>query len=253
MKGSPSQSTFTPTRPMVAESPTLIEGLPGHGLVASIAVDLITTQLELTHYGSITAPEFPPVVTFNDGMVRDLVRVYAGADPPVMTLQSDIALPPYSFEALSNSVLNSLSEAFRRAIFIVGAPAESESALGEVFGVATTRTMLETLETAGIPIAEEPGLVGGVTGALINGCYRNDVPAIMLVVKAHPFLPDPGAAQSLIETALEPLVEFDIDTTTLENQAGEIKREMSQIAEHYQRMMEDQQQPGHSATSSMYQ
>ncbi len=223
------------------EHPTLIEGLPGHGLVASIAVDLITRQLGLVHHASIQSDEFPPVVTFTEGLVQDLVRVYAGQDPPVMTLQSDLALPPSALQPVSQCILSDVSSEYQRAIFIAGAPAESEAQIGKVKGVATTEALRDELEQAGIPIAEEAGVVGGITGALVKECYQLDIPATLLIVRAHPYLPDPSAAKSVIETALEPLVEFDIDTTELEEHAEEIRTQMNQIAQQYKQVTEEQQ------------
>lgn len=235
-------ATFEQITDMKATEPTLIEGLPGHGLVASIAVDQITKQLDLNHHGNISADEFPPVVTFKDGMVRDPVRVYGGSNPAVMTLQSDLALPQEAFEPLSRCVLEDLSREFDQAIFLAGAPAENESERGNVTGIATTGTMREKLLNANITLAEEPGLVGGVTGALVQACYHGGVPAATLIVKSHPYLPDPGAAREVIENALEPLVDFDIDSSELEQQAEEIQQQMSQIAQQYQQMVEDQGQ-----------
>ena len=237
-----------------ATAPTLIEGLPGHGLVAAIAVDLITEQLELEHCGNIASDEFPPVVTFEDGLVQDLVRVYASDDPAVMTLESDLALPQPAFEPLSRCVLDELAEEFGQAIFIAGAPAQSEENLGDVTGVATTEPIRDDLVDAGIPIADDLGLVGGITGALVRECYQADVPAALLIVKAHPFLPDPGAARSVIETALEPLVDFDVDTAELEEQAEEIRGRMEQVAKQYQQMIENgDDAPQRTAASGMYQ
>ncbi|MFB6131998.1 MAG: proteasome assembly chaperone family protein [Halanaeroarchaeum sp.] len=235
-------ATYERLTDLDATEPTLVEGLPGHGLVASIAVDQITRQLDLDHVGNIADEEFPPVVTFEHGLVRDPVRVYGGDDPAILTLQSDLALPPQSFEPLAKCVLRDLSEQFSQAIFLAGAPAESDSERGEVAGIATTPGMRDEVEAAGIELGEEPGLVGGVTGALVQACYHGDVPAAVLIVKSHPFLPDPGAAQEVIENALEPLVDFDIDTSELEQQAEEIQQRMTQIAGQYQQMVEDQQQ-----------
>ena len=222
------------------DEPTLIEGLPGHGLVASIAVDQVTKQLGLSHHASIQSSEFPPVVTFDDGLVQDLVRVYAGEDPPVMTLQSDLALPPSAREPVSKCVFSEVATEYQRAIFIAGAPAESEDQLGSVRGVATTEPLREELRAVGVPIAEEHGVVGGITGALVRECYQLEIPATLLIVRAHPHLPDPGAAKAVIETALEPIVEFDIDTTELEEHAEEIRDQMNQIAQQYKQAAEEQ-------------
>ncbi len=229
------------------EAPTLIEGLPGHGLVAAIAVDTITTQLDLQLYGNIASSDFPPVVTFEEGLVHDLVRVYAGTNPSVLTLASDLALPQDSFQPLARCVLEELAEDFHRAIFLAGAPAQSDEQVGEVLGVATDETVREELVAAGISVHQDPGLVGGVTGSLVRECYQAEVPVALLVVRSHPFLPDPSAAKAVIETALEPLVDFDIDTTHLDEQAEEIQQRLQQIAEQYRHMtqehMEDHRQP----------
>ena len=241
MTDQPPVASFDQLTDVEADSPTLIEGLPGHGLVAAIAVDQITTQLDLEHCGNIASDAFPPVVTFEDGLVHDLVRVYAGDDPAVMTLKSDLALPESAFEPLSQCVLEELADEFSRAIFLAGAPAQSEAQIGEVTGVATTDEIKADLLDAGISVPEEPGLVGGITGALVRECYQADVPAALLIVRSHPFLPDPQAAKSVIENALEPLVEFDIDTTELDEQAEEIQQRMQQVAQQYQQMAEDQQ------------
>lgn len=66
---------------VAAESPTLIEGLPGLGTVASIAVDQITDQLDLEMHGHVQIDDFPSVASFSEGRVRETIRVYAGADP----------------------------------------------------------------------------------------------------------------------------------------------------------------------------
>lgn len=223
------------------EEPTLIEGLPGHGLVASIAVNQVTNQLGLSHHASIQSPKFPPVATFDDGLVQELVRVYAGENPPVMTLQSDLALPPDALEPVSKCVLSEVATQYQRAIFIAGAPAESEDQLGSVQGVATSEELREELKGAGVPVAEEHGIVGGITGALVRECYQLEIPAILLIVRAHPQVPDPGAAKSVIETALEPIVEFEIDTTELEDQAEEIQSQMRQIAQQYEQAATEQE------------
>jgi uncharacterized protein len=233
-------ATFEQVKDVTAESPTLIEGLPGHGLVASIAVDQLTKQLSLDHCGNIISDAFPPVVTFEDGLVHDLVRVYAGTNPDVMTLESDLALPQSAFEPLSRCVLEELSDEFSRAIFLAGAPAESEAQIGEVSAVATNEHIRDDLIDAGIPVPEELGLVGGITGSLVRECYHAEIPAALLIVRSHPFLPDPEAAKAVIETALEPLVEFDIDTSELDEQAEEIQQQMQQVAEQYQQMAQEQ-------------
>lgn len=239
---------------MEAGSPTLVEGLPGLGLVASIAVDQITNHLDLEYYGQIRCASLPPVTSYDDGRVQDLVRVYAGSEPSIMTLKSDLMIPSDAFDELSHCVLNDLADEFERAIFLAGAPAQSEDQIGEVTGVATTDGLEAALTDAGIAMAEGTGLIGGVTGALVNECYLHDIPAAVLIVRARAQFPDPAAAQSVIENALEPLLDFDIDTQELQEQADQIQERLQQIAQQYQQAAQQQEaQAAQPPNPSMYQ
>ncbi len=243
------QLTEPATEPM-----TLVEGFPGLGLVASIAVDQMTDQLDLRHHGTIRSEDLPPVTTFEDGRVRDLVRVYAGDDPAVMTLQSDLAIPPDAYRSLSRCILEDLTDEFDRAIFLAGVPAENDGQRGDVAGVATTDAVEDDLRAAGIELAEGTGVLGGVTGALVSACYEADVPAAVLVVRAYPYLPDPAAAQALVENALEPLVDFDVDTTELQDQADEIQQRKQQLAQQLKQMSQQGDGgPQQTPSPSMYQ
>lgn len=234
-------------------APTLVEGLPGLGMVASIAVDQITDQLGLTFHGSIRSDALPPGAAFQDGRVRDLVRVNAGGgDPPVMTLQSDLPIPPEAIDPLSRCVHAELEPEFERAIFLAGAPADSEEEIGDVVGVATDDEMEAALTDAGVPLAEEAGVIGGVTGGLLADCFHEDVPAAVLVVSSNPYIPDPAAARAVIEDALEPLVDFDIDTSDLQEQAAEIQKQKEQIAKQLQQVQQQGQQ-SQPSVQGMYQ
>lgn len=243
---------FEQESPLPGDSPTLVEGLPGRGMVASIAVDQLTDQLGLAYHGSLQSPAFSPVAAFNAGRIREPVRVNAGADPAVMTLESDVPIPEAGIAPLRKCVQDDLAETFDRAIFLVGAPAQTEEDRGEVSGAATTEGVEADLDRAGIDLAEDAGAIGGVTGALVAGCFRANVPAAVLIVRCDPRLPDPEAARSVIESALKPLVEFDIDTSELAEQAEQIQQQKQQLAAQLQQMQGDSDSEP-SQTQAMFQ
>jgi uncharacterized protein len=225
---------------IAVESPTLIEGLPGHGMVASIAVDRITDQLGLQHHGSVHSETLPSVTTFEDGRVRELVRVYAGSESGLLTLQSDVPIPADAFDALAECILSDLADSFGRAVFLAGVPAGDENEHGQVSAVATTDALEADLRDADIALTDGAGVIGGVTGALAQACYHADVPAAILIVQANPYFPDPVAAKALIEEALEPLVDFEVGTAELEEQAAEIRQGKQQIAQQLKRQQGEQ-------------
>lgn len=222
-----------------ADSPTLVVGMPENGVVGSIAVNQITKQLDLELKGNIVSESFPPVTTFGEGRVRDLVQVYAGTDPPLVVPQCDIALPEYASADLAACMVNDLAADFERAIALVGVPAQSEEQVGEVTSIVTDDAAANEVKDAGIPLDSSIGVLGGTSGAVVNDCYHASIPTIALIVRAHPFLPDPEAARAVIEKALEPLVDFDISTQELEEEADNIRRQMEQIAQHYEQLQRD--------------
>ncbi len=239
-----------------AKAPTLIEGLPGHGLVASITVEQIAQQLELEPYGGIRSEEVPPVLSFTDGLVHDTIRVKSGrppgADHDVLTLHGDILLPEESHRPFSQCVLNDLADRIERGIFLAAAPAKTEEEHGKILGVATDEDIKAELLDAGIDLAEGDGLVGGITGALVDACYHQSVPAALLLVRADPYVPDPEAAQLVIDHALEPLVDFEVDTDELLEQAKQIQARKAQIAEQLQHADEGEK-PDSASVAGMFQ
>ncbi|PSG97772.1 ATP-grasp superfamily enzyme [Thermoplasmatales archaeon SW_10_69_26] len=230
----PETCSFERTHEMDGQNPTLIEGLPGMGLVASIAADQVRRNLDLAQIGHLRSGGFPPMASFEDGLVEETMRVYGGTEPAVLTLHSSAPVPEEAVGSLADCVLKDLAHEFQQAIFLVGAPAQSEDQLGQVRGIGTNPGQRERLTEAGIDLAEHTGTIGGVTGALLQACYRAQVPAVALVTRCRPKIPDPGAARSVIENGLEPLVDFDLDTSDLEERDEEIQRRLDEVARQYQ-------------------
>lgn len=235
-----------------AESPTLLVGMPENGVVGSIAINQITKQLDLVQKGNIVSESFPSVTTFGEGYVRDLVRVYAGTEPPIVIPQCDIALFGDAVADLAACIVHDLAADYERAIVLAGVPAQTEEEVGEVTCIVTDDAAIQEVEAAGVPLDSSNGFLSGTSGAVVNDCYHADIPTIALIVKAHPFLPDPEAAGAVIEKALEPLVDFEIDTRTLKEEADHIREQMEQVAQHFKQLQQGSE-PEATDSSSMYQ
>lgn len=238
MPASDETTSFRRTNGPDVEKATLIDGLPGYGMVACIAVRQIIEQLDLDQYGSIVSAEHFPVLSYEKGRLRDPVRLYARPEPPVVTLQSDVAISPQAFAPLSRAVVNTLESSVERAIFLVEIPASFPEEVGSISGLASTDELEQTLEDAGIPPGEEEGIIVGPTGAVANQFFQADIPTAVLLVGTSTdlFAPDPEAARILLEDALNPLIEFDIDTSELEEQSETIQHEMQGIARQVQQL-----------------
>lgn len=225
--------------PDVADA-TLIDGLPGYGMVACIAVRQINDQLGLDRYGSLRSAEHFPVLSYEKGRLRDAVRVYASPDPPVVTLQSDVVVAPPAFEPVGETLLDALEPVLERAIFLVEIPAVRPEDVGRVSGLASSDEVERGLRDAGVPIEAEEGLLFGPTGAVASRFFDAGVPTAVLLVRTATDLstPDPEAARLLLENALDPLVGLDVDTTELVDRSESIRREMQDIATQVKRMLD---------------
>jgi len=78
------------------DSPVLIEGFPGVGLVGKMAVDHLVATFEMDHYANVYCDTIPPVATYQEdsrGLVTP-VRLYADTDRDLLALQSDVPIGP---------------------------------------------------------------------------------------------------------------------------------------------------------------
>lgn len=245
---------FSEYADLPADGATLIEGLPGHGMVASIAVEQIIQQLEMHHAGSVQSAEHFPILSYENGGVHDAVRVYSHYSTPVITLVSDTAIPPDAFADLGRTLANELADNLSRAIFLVEIPTVHRREDTVVSAVGSTQELRMAFEEAGITIESDDGLIIGPTGALASAFFHAGVPTAVLLVKTDmdPFVPNPYGAKILIEEALEPLVEFSIDTTPLEERSETIRADM-QNAAHQLKQLSDGTRFSESTHEMMFQ
>ncbi len=228
---------------------TLVEGLPGHGLVASIAVEEIVDQLGLSHVGSVESAAHFPVLSYEDGGVRDPVRVYARDSTSVVGLVSDTAVPPAAFADLGRTLVDALADSLSLAVFLVEVPTVGPPGETVVSAVGSTPALRSSFEDAAVPVEADAGLIVGPTGALASAFYHAGVPTAVLLVKTDvdPFVPDPLGAKALIDDALEPLVDFSIDTAPLAERAESIRENYQRTAAQFRQLTD-----GDGLTESTY-
>lgn len=231
------------------EGATLIEGFPGHGMVASIAVEQIIEQLDMQHAGSVESADYFPLISYEKGDIQDAVRIYTHTSLPIITLVSDTAIPPDAFPELGRTLVAKLADSLSRAIFLVEVPTISSIEDAVVSAVGSTAELRSSFTNAEIDIEHEAGLIVGPTGALASAFFHAGIPTAILLVKTDtdPFVPDPIGAKVLIEEALEPLVEFSIDTAPLEEQAEMIRADMQNTAYQFKQLSN-----GNTFTESTY-
>ena len=117
-------------------------------------------------------------------------------------------------------------------------------------GFTATGEAGDILAVHDIAPPDERGAISGPTGALLYEASRQHVDALGVIVEASGRFPDPAAATTLIETAVEPITGLAVETDTLLEQAEEIRATRQQLA---RRMQQAQEESSKAEPVGMYQ
>ncbi|AFK19358.1 proteasome assembly chaperone family protein [Haloferax mediterranei ATCC 33500] len=233
------------------DSPTLVEGLPGVGLVGKIAADHLVEEFDMTHYGDAFCDGIPEVAVYQkgDSELHPPVRLYADAEHDLLVLQSDTPIRPEAATELATCLGPWFDELDILPIFLSGIARERSENTPKLYGIGTG-DVLDRLEDAGIGRPTETGLVSGPTGALLSNSVAVGRPALGLVVESDPQFPDPEAARIIIKNGLEPLVGFEVPVDDLVDRMSEIRQAKEQLA---QRMQQSDEESTQARPIGMYQ
>lgn len=216
------------------DNPTLVEGLPGAGLVGKIAADRLVGELEMTYYGAVYCDGLPPVAVYRgeDSTLRPPVRLYAAEAADLLVLQSDVPVSPSSAPEFATCLTNWLAEEDVVPIYLSGLGGQKEGA-PNVYGVATGDGEA-LLDEAGIVPPVDSGFVSGPTGALMYRAEQTGLNGVGLVVECDAQFPDPEAARVLIDAGIAPIAGIDVETESLVEQAENIRNARERLAQRMQ-------------------
>jgi uncharacterized protein len=224
------------------ESPMLVEGLPGVGLVGKIAADHLVKSLEMTHYASCYCEGLPRVAVYEEGesTVRQPVRIYADTDRDLLVLQSDVPVSPQAAPEFASCLTGWFVEHDVTPICLSGLAREKED-VPELYGVGTGEGEAALAEHD-VAIPSESGMISGPTGALLAEAGEQGVDSVGLVVEANAQFPDPEAARILLVEGIEPLTGVEVGTDKLVEQAEEIAEAREKLAKRMQQAEDESTQ-----------
>jgi uncharacterized protein len=217
------------------EAPTLIEGLPGVGLVGKIATEHLIDEFDMVHYANVRCEGLPRLGVYQRGerAVNPPVRLYADEATDLLVLASDVPISATVATNFASCVTDWLEREDALPVYVSGLPTEDKSAPPACFGVATgtAGTLLSEID---VDPPQQDGGISGPTGALLHEAADRETDSIGVVVESDPQFPDPEAACAMIETVLEPLAEVSVDVDVLRERAAQIREQRQQLAEQLQ-------------------
>lgn len=228
---------------LAVESPVLVEGLPGVGLVGKIATDHLVDALDMAHYATCHCDGLPDVAVYHEDETEVLgpVRIYADPDTDLLALQSDVPVSPADAADFSTCLTRWLDERDATALYLSGLPTQEKDSPPALHGVATNGAT-PILEEYDIPQPGQGGLISGPTGALLSRASVEGLDALGLVVQSNPQFPDPEAARTLVLDAVGPIAGVEVDTSKLVEQAEEIADAREQLAKRMSQATDESSQ-----------
>ena len=213
------------------DSPVMVEGLPGAGLVGKIAADHLVEELDMEYYGALHCEGLPKVAAYerDSSVVRPPVRLYADEATNLLVLQSDVPVSPTQASKFTSCLSGWIEDAGVFPLYLSGL-AEEKDGIPKLSGIATGDGG-SVLDEIGIDPPNNGGLISGPTGALLHRASETNLSAVGLIVQTDPRFPDPEAARALLENGIKPIADVDVTTDRLTEQADEIQSAREQLVQ----------------------
>ncbi|WP_311173755.1 proteasome assembly chaperone family protein [Halobellus ordinarius] len=214
-------------------SERLVAGFSSFGLAGLTAVDFLVDQLELEETGYITTEALPSMTPFENGTPRHHTRLFSRPDLDLTLLVSELFVPLWAADPFAKSILDwTESNRIEEITILSGVPLPHGPTDHRVFYVATEDYQDEQLAASDIT-AMGTGFLDGVNASVVGRGMDTDLRVGVFITPVHPRVPDVEAALRLL-VAVEQLYDIEVDTTALEQFAGEIEQYYRDLEERLQ-------------------
>jgi len=211
------------------ESPTLIEGFPGLGMVGKIAVSYLIKQLKARKFAELYSPHFPYHVVVNKkGGIR-LLRAelyywkggWRTCDLILLTGDSQAQTIDGQYEVAAKLLDFAEKYGVRRVITIGGY--RSDSGEPKVMCASNSEKLLRAAEAAGARAAPSGSPIVGIAGLLPGLTSFRNMEGLCLLGETRGYLPDPLAAKKVLEV-LTRLLNIPLDLSMLDEEIEKARK-----------------------------
>jgi uncharacterized protein len=275
-------------RKVKLNSPILIAGFPGPGLIGSISTSYIINKLHMSQIACVESEFIVPGVIYVGGKLRHPFRLYANKEGNVCVIVCEAPIMIEGMYSVLETVIKwAINNKVKEVIGLEGIPVE-----GPVPDAKRIPMILasngEAADSADLirndneinrirDKKEEPGdmtaaakteddndahdsypntaFIGGITGGLLSSCLSNGIACKALLLPTTTGIPDPEGAAIIIESISKNAdneMLKTIDTRHLREKGANIKRRMEEILRSVreQQQLQQLQQQGQGQTGA---
>jgi uncharacterized protein len=246
-------------------SPILIAGFPGAGLVGSISTSYIINKLHMNQIACVESEFIVPGVIYTEGKLRHPFRLYSNkegdicvlvCEAPIMVEGMYSVLDTFVKWALNNKVnevmvldgiaVEGLPDSKRMPIILSSDGREADAANlidDDNKNSDVTNKEEEKKDDKSHSIYPSTAFIGGIAGGILSSCLSNGIASKALLISAARRIPDPEGAAIIIESLskITNNESLKIDTQQLREQGASLKMRMEKIMQSF---VEQQQGQG---------
>jgi uncharacterized protein len=252
-------------------SPILIAGFPGPGLVGSISTSYIIDKLNMYQIACVESEHIAPGVIYVGGKLRHPFRLYSNKEGNVCVLVCEAPIMIQGMYSVLNTVMkwgldNRVKEVMvldgiaveglpdsKRTPMILSSDGKSADAANLLHDDNNNNTDNDNINLTdknrrespdGAPFYANTAFIGGIAGGLLSACLSNGIACKALLVLASSGIPDPEGAAILLESVAKTTNDetLKIDTQQLREQGANVKRRMEEIMRSIREQQQQQQQ-----------
>lgn len=216
-------------------NPFLIEGLPGLGLVGKIATRYLIKHLKAERFAHLYSPHFPYFVLVNKkGSVRLLRGTFhfwknQNGENDLMFFTGDSQAQTIEGQyEISDCILGFAKKHSVKMIVTVGGYRMEVKDKPKVIAAATNPELLNRALQAKAVVSSMGSPIVGTAGLILGLARFQKIDALCLLGETRGYLPDPKAANSVLEV-LQALFGFDVDLTDLGDEILKAKKMVKRL------------------------
>jgi len=204
--------------------PTIILGLPGVGLVGSVAASYLIESMGLKLYGYIKSPDFAPLASIHDYKPYPPARIHYSKKYNLLVILSEMSIPISCSQELADKIYSFAMSLNAKELITLGGITMKEKPHMLYLISSNVKYSEKFIKNKRFkPIKE--GATTGVGGLLLTQGALEDFPVTLMLSEASADYLDPGAA-SLLLHALSEELNVKIDTKKLDKEAKMLAEQM---------------------------